>query len=209
MKKILPLFIWWFSLSFLWGIFRLFPSTEMISELLAKPFIWIGITVLFLKLNIIPDDVIINLKNNYLTKKPFFKIFILPLVAITLYFFFLNFTQFSFPKFSFNLLLLSIFINFSTGAVEEFVYRGVMYVWLLKNTNEIIAFILVQVLFLLGHLPILILTSNSLTTALVRSFFIILLGSINTGIFRFNKSLYSSMLSHGMWNTLVHYLLLS
>ncbi|NCO12117.1 MAG: hypothetical protein COZ34_04070 [Candidatus Pacebacteria bacterium CG_4_10_14_3_um_filter_34_15] len=214
MKKILPILLWWLVLSILWGIFRLFDSTEIIFELIAKPIIWLGITALFLKIKVIPKDVLSDLKNFYLTKKPILKIVVLPIIAITFYFILINFRQLSFIQFKFTLstiylLISSIIINFSTAIVEETIYRGIMYIWLLRKTNEVIAFILVQVLFLLGHLPILLLTSNSVSDTLIRSFFILLLGSIHTGIFRLNKSLYSSILSHGVWNTLIAVLLLS
>lgn len=213
MKKLLPILFWWLMLSTFWGIFRLFESTEFISELIAKPIIWLGITFLFLKLRIIPESVLSDLKSVYLTKKPIFKIIVLPIIAITLYFVLINFralsfVQFKFPPASIYLLILTFVTNFATAIIEETVYRGIMYVWLMQKTNEIIAFILVQFLFLLGHLPILILSSDSISSALIRSFFILLLGSIHTGIFRLNKSLYSSILSHGIWNTFVGLLLL-
>lgn len=213
MKKLLPILFWWLVLSAFWGIFRLFESTEFISELIAKPIIWLGITFLFLKLRIIPQDVTSELKSDYLTKKPILKIVVLPIIAITLYFVLINFRALSFVQFKFlpasiYLLTLTFVINFATAIIEEIIYRGIMYVWLMQKTNEIIAFILVQFLFLLGHLPILILSSDSVSSALIRSFFILLLGSIHTGIFRINKSLYSSILSHGAWNTFVGLLLL-
>lgn len=210
----LPVFLWWLVLTILWGFFRLFDSTEIISELIVKPIIWLGITALFLKLKVIPRDVISDLKSNFLTKKPILKIFVLPIVFIAFYFILVNFkilnySQIQFSPFFFFLLFFSIVINFSTAIVEETVYRGVMYVWLLQKINEVAAFILVQILFLMGHFPILFLFFDSVSEALIKSFFVVLLGSIHTAIFRLNKSLYSSILSHGVWNTLIAVLLLS
>lgn len=209
MRKLLPLLLWWLTLSITWGIFRLFESTEIVSELIAKPLIWLGITGLFLNINVIPQKVVSDLKSKYLTQKPFLQIFLLPIIGITIYFFLMNFTQIKTLSFNPSFLLIGIIVNFSTGAIEELVYRGFMYVWLLDKTNEVTAFILIQILFTLGHIPILILTADSLNNALTRVFFILLLGSIHTGIFRINKSLYSSSLSHGVWNTLVYYFLLN
>ncbi len=213
MKKILPVLLWWLALSLIWGIFRLFESTEFISELIAKPIIWLGFSAILFKLKLIPESVINDLKSFYLTKKPFFKIVILPIIAMLLYFILINFRQLAVIKFELApvaifLLILTVVINFATAIIEEIIYRGIMYVWLLQKTNEVISFLLVQLLFLLGHLPILLLTSDSISSALVRSFFILLLGSIHTGIFRLNKSLYSSIISHGVWNTLIGILLL-
>jgi membrane protease YdiL (CAAX protease family) len=207
-KKYFPLIVWWLVLSIIWGIFKLFETPEIISELLAKPIIWLGITAVFLKFQVIPKRVIEDLRNNFLVTKPIYRIFLLPILFIILYFLLINFRMINNTSFNLSLLTTTIIINFSTGIIEEIVYRGVMYVWLLQKTGEILAFVLVQILFLLGHIPTLIIGSNSIEDALTRSFFIILMGSIHTGIFRINKSLYSSSLSHGLWNTLVHYFLL-
>ena len=207
-KKLLPLFIWWFCLSCLWGIYRLFGLPESVSEVIAKPLIWVGTTLLFFRWKKIPQAVSADLRKNYLTTKPFAQIFVLPLLFIVGYFFLVNFQSLHKISWDWSLLGLGLVVNFSTGIVEEYIYRGVMYVWLLKQTDEISAFGIVQLLFLLGHLPTLLLRSESLEAGLIHAFFIVLIGALHTIIFRITKSLYASTLAHGVWNTLVYYFLI-
>lgn len=204
----LSLLGWWFAFSSIWGLFRLLQPQEVVSELIAKPIIWLGITALFFQLKLIPYQVIDHLKHFYLTKRPVGTTFIAPLLFTLLYFLTINFRIIKIPLFTPELVGLAILINFATGIVEEITYRGVLYVWLLQTKNEFLAFILVQLLFLLGHIPTLLINSDNLATGLTHAFFIILLGSVHTLIFRLTKSLYASSLSHGLWNTLVYLLLL-
>lgn len=181
-NQIRSLLFWWLVFSSIWGIFRLLNTPEYVSELIVKPIIWLGITSIFIWLNIIPATVLNSLKHKYLQTKPFLNVFVLPTIFIIIYFFFINFRVIEMRSFSWWILLTTLVINFATGVVEEIVYRGIMYVWLLEKKGEVMAFILVQVLFLFGHLPTLIINSHSLATALSHAFFIVLLGSIHTGI---------------------------
>ena len=209
MWKYKNIIIFWFVFSALWGIYRLFAFPEFFSEVVAKPIIWLGVTLYFLSKSVIPASVAQDLKINYSQTKPIWKVLFLPAVFIVLYFFLINFTQIEYREFSLFFLLLTVTINFSTGIVEEFVYRGILYVWFLKNTDEISAFIFVQILFLLGHLPTLIINSSSFSSALIHAFFIVLIGALHTVVFRVTKSIYASSLTHGIWNSLVYYFLLS
>jgi membrane protease YdiL (CAAX protease family) len=208
MSTYLKLFLWWLCFSSLWGIYRTFHLPEFVSEVVAKPVIWLGITGLFFYFHLIPQAVLTDLKQNHLTTKPMWKTLLFPLFAIAGYFLLINFRQIQLPPFSFSLLFLTIVINFSTGIVEEVVYRGVMYVWLLRHTSEAKAFGIVQVLFLLGHVPTLVLNSASVGEAATHAVFILLGGALHTVFFRLTKSLYASSVTHGTWNSLAHYFLL-
>lgn len=199
-----PIILWWFSFSAVWGIFRLFETPEIVAEMFAKPFVWIGSSILFWKLNLLPTTVFQNLKNHYFETKPFLKIYVLPLIFSVVYFLLTNFRRLSIPSIEPVHLITTISINFSTGIVEEFIYRGIMFIWLLKTTTSTKAFILVQIFFLLGHIPILLLNSDDPTSFLIRALFIVILSSIETIVFYLNKSLFSSIIMHGTWNTLVH-----
>lgn len=205
----LPLFAWWLVFTSAWGLYRLLGFPEFVSEVIAKPIIWLGITALFLQMMLIPYSVISDLRTKYSAFLPIGKVWLAPTVFIIVYFFIINIKLVVWPPFSWLLLLSTIVINFSTGIVEEIVYRGVMYVWLLQKTDEVTAFVLVQILFVLGHLPVLLLHSDSLSAGLAHAFFIILIGMLQTFIFKFTRSIYASSLSHGIWNTLVYYLLIS
>ena len=209
MVKYQNLLIWWLTLSALWGAYRLFPFPEFLSEIVAKPVIWLGITLFFFWKKLIPLDTIKDFKENYTQTKPTWKVFLLPALFIFVYFFTINFRQIKIPEFSLLLVIVTLIINFSTGLVEEIIYRGILYVWLLRKTDEVTAFLFVQVLFLLAHVPTLVINSKSLSAAMVQAFFILLLGALHTLVFRFTKSIYASTLTHGVWNSLVYYLLLS
>lgn len=210
MKKFFPILLWWFVLSACWALYRVLPFSlpESFSEIIAKPIIWLGVTALFLWKRIIPAEVLIDLKKNYLQTKPLLFVFFAPLLFTIVYFFVVNFRLVIIPEFSLFIILSTVIINFATGITEEIVYRGVVYVWLLQRTNELTAFAIVQVLFLLAHAPILILNSASVSAALTHVFFIVLLGGVYTMFFRFTKSLYASSISHGTWNSLLYYFLL-
>jgi membrane protease YdiL (CAAX protease family) len=202
------IFIWWLFFSLAWGAVRLLNLPEFVSEVIAKPSVWVGITFIFFALGVLPKVLRQDLRRKYLQTQPWWRIFLLPAVFIVMYFWVINFRNIHLPAFSWQLLATTLVINFATAIVEEYIYRGVMYVWLLKESDEITAFAVVQVLFLLGHLPVLLLHSPSVLAAISHAFFILFIGAIHTVIFRLNKSLYSSILSHGIWNSLGFYLLL-
>lgn len=208
MKTFTKILLWWFVFSAVWGLFRLTHPNEVTSELLAKPLIWLGITAIAFKLKLLPNSILKELQAKYLQVKPITSVFILPVAFVIFYFFLIYFRRVSLPEMELAGVLLSLLINFSTGIVEEIVYRGVLYTWLLKQKSEVVAFTLVQVLFLLGHLPTILLNSETLVQGLTRGFFIVLIGSVLTLIYRVTRSLYSSAVSHGVWNSLVHLLLL-
>ncbi|PIY80855.1 MAG: hypothetical protein COY80_00760 [Candidatus Pacebacteria bacterium CG_4_10_14_0_8_um_filter_42_14] len=203
------LLLWWLSFTLIWGLFRLLNPSEVVSELLAKPVIWLGIMLIGFKIGLLPRQIIIDLKEKYLQTKPVLTTLILPALSITFYFLLINFRSVSIPQISFFSLVTILLINFATGIVEEVVYRGILYVWLLKNASELTSFLLVQLLFLIGHLPILIIHSDSFESSLTRALFIVLIGSAHTLVFRFTKSLYASSLTHGIWNSLVNLFMLS
>lgn len=209
MTKYKSLLLWWFTFSGIWGIYRYFDNSEFFSEVIAKPFIWIGTTALFFSLSLIPREIVDDLKRNWTQNKPIWKIVFLPTLFIIFYFFLINFRQIKAPPFSLMTILFTLIVNFSTGIIEEVTYRGVLYVGLLRITDEIRAFFLTQLLFLLAHIPTLVLYSDSLQAAFSHAFFIVLMGIVHTFIFRLTKSIYSSSLSHGLWNSLVFYFLLS
>ncbi len=202
------LLIWWLAISVSWGIYRLFELPEFFSEVVAKPVIWIGATCLFLGMGLIPKKVLDDLKNSYSTTRPFWKIFLLPSLFIAVYFYLINFRQVVVPDFSYTLVATGLIINFATAVVEEIVYRGFLYVWLLQKTNEIVSFLVVQVLFLLAHVPILAMSSGTVMETVTRVVFILIMGAIHTTVFRVTKSIYASSLTHGIWNSLVYYFLL-
>lgn len=203
------IFLWWLTFSAIWGVYRLFDFPEFFSEVIAKPIVWLGITLLFFMRGFIPQKVFIDLKTNYTHLKPIWKVILLPSLFIILYFVLINFRQIKTPDFSILFLTSTLVTNFLTGIVEEIIYRGILYVWLLQKTDEITAFVLVQILFVLGHVPTLILNSDSLSAGLVHAFFIILIGTFHTLIFRLTKSIYASSVTHGIWNSLAYYFLLS
>lgn len=204
-KKLLT---FWFAISATWGLYRLLDLPEFFSEVIAKPAIWLGITALFVMIGFIPIKVIETLKSDFTSTRPIWKIFLLPALFIVFYFYLINFRQVGYPEFSLSVLLLTLIINFSTGIVEEIVYRGFLYVWLLQKTHEVSAFFIVQVLFLLAHVPILFLSSGSAAETITRVLFILILGAIHTTVFRLTKSIYASSLTHGIWNSLVYFFLL-
>lgn len=208
MKEYSKLILWWFVITTSWGVYRLLELPEFFSEVLAKPFIWFGITALFLSGKIIPTNVFVDLKKNYTELRPVWKTIVSPATFILFYFLILNLDIITVPSFSFIVVLMTLIINFSTGIVEEVIYRGIMYVWLLQKSNEVIAFVAVQALFLLGHVPVLVLNSEDLGKALIHAFYIILMGAIHTLIFRITRSIYASSLTHGLWNSFVYYFLL-
>ncbi len=199
--------LWWITLVSVWGIFKLFEVHELFSEGIAKPIIWLGITALFLKRKVIPATVITDLIKNYSSIKPIFKVFILPMIGTILYFFAINstFREISLPVFSFFSIAYVLVFSFATGIVEETIYRGILYVWLLRITSEVRAFILAQVFFLLGHVPILILNFDSPYKTATSIFFILLISTINTFVFKLTKSIFAAILVHGIWNSLVYY----
>jgi membrane protease YdiL (CAAX protease family) len=207
-KKFIAILIWFVFFNLIWAGVRLFHPSEVVSELIAKPLVFLGSIFLFYKLRIIPDSIFSNIKKNYLTFSPFWKIFLVPAVFTIVYFYLTNFRIISVPQFTFMTFFYSIIVNFSTAIVEEITYRGVLYVWLKENFGEVFSFVGVQIFFLLGHVATLTLNSQNTAALLSHVFFIILLSIIHTIIFRFNKSLFSSITSHGIWNTFVYYFLL-
>ncbi len=208
MRKFFPVFVWWSLFVIAWSIYRFFQfDSEVISEVVIKPLIWLGSVVIAWKVGVIPKVVFTDLRQGFMLTKPFWKVYLLPAVAITVYFFLINTRSVEWPQFALPSLLWVLIINFTTGFVEEFTYRGVLYVWLLDLTDEVTAFALVQVLFVVAHIPTLYLNSPTFESGLVHAFFIVLIGAIHTGIFRWTRSLYASTVTHGIWNSLVHYLL--
>jgi membrane protease YdiL (CAAX protease family) len=195
---------WWIVHMIVWTVFRLFPSNEAFSELFAKPFLWIGTLVLFLVLKNLPSSVILTLKQQFLTVKPVWKIFLAPFLAATALYFIYYFPVLHLPQVSAASLLWIVFINFSTAIIEEITYRGVVYLWLMRISSDIHAFLITQILFVAVHIPILILKSESFFSALSHIVFIIIMGLVYTAFFRLNKSLYSAVVAHGTWNTLVN-----
>jgi membrane protease YdiL (CAAX protease family) len=208
MKKLFPVFIWWLTFALLWSVYRIFPFPQTISEFIAKPLIWLGVTGVFFSVKIIPKEVLQTLKQAYLGFHPIWKIFVLPIIFITVYFLFINIFTLSLIKFNFASLAYILTINLVTAVVEEVIFRGVLYVWLLQKTSEVPAFILTVVLFILIHLPKFLMEFTSVATLLTQIFFVLLLGSIFTGVFRVNKSLYSSIATHWAWNALTQVFLL-
>lgn len=205
MKKLV---LWWMVLSVVWGLYRLLGWPEFVSEVVLKPVIWLGFAFICFKVGVIPQSILTLLRKQYSETRPFWKVFLLPALFTIGYFFLIRFGQISFPPFSLLFLVTAISINFSTGVVEELVYRGVLYLWLLKELSEAKAFVLVQVLFLLAHVPILVISSDFGVGMFVRAFFIVLMSVVYTLVFRLTKSVYASSLVHGIWNTLIYYFLL-
>ena len=207
MAKYKELVFWWATFVSVWGVFRLLEVHELFSEVLAKPFIWLGITFLFLKRGLISAAVIADLRTKYSTYKPIITVLILPILGTVFYFFAINsiFREITVPAFSIYSLLYVLVFNFATGIIEETIYRGILYVWLLRITSEIRAFILAQIFFVLGHLPILFLNFDSLPKTVTSIFFILLISSLNTIIFRQTRSIFTAILVHGIWNSLVYY----
>lgn len=202
------MFFVWFTFSFLWAIFRQFSFNELISELIAKPIIWLGPIIIFFKLGITPNSVIKDFQTRFLTTRPFWKIFLLPLFFAIFYFPLTNFRNIHIPEFVLSSLLLTVIINFSTAIVEEIVYRGVIFTWTLSIVGSIKAMVFTQILFLLGHIPILIINHQNFASTLSHAFFIVLLGLIETIFYYHNKSIYSAIIMHGVWNSLVYYFVL-
>jgi membrane protease YdiL (CAAX protease family) len=207
MARYLGIVFWWITFVCVWGVFRILEVHEFFSEVLAKPFIWLGITFLFLKRGVIPAAVITDLRTKYTTYKPIISVIILPVVGIVFYFFAINslYREIAAPVFSLYSLVYVLVFSLATGIVEETIYRGILYVWLLRITNEVRSFILAQLFFVVGHLPILILNFDSLHKTVTSIFFILLISSINTIIFRKTRSIFAAILVHGIWNSLVYY----
>jgi membrane protease YdiL (CAAX protease family) len=202
------LLLTWGVMTVVWGIYRLAQLPELINEVFAKPALWLGIILAAYKLGLIPLQVFQDLRKKYLQHRDVLRIFLVPMLGIAFYFVLVNLPRIHWQTGSLHLLPAMILMNFMTGVVEEVVYRGIFYVWLLKIKSEIFAFCLVQLLFLLAHIPTLILRSPSTQDAIIHAFFILLLGAIHTAIFRLTKSLFASSLAHGTWNTLTQYFLI-
>ncbi len=208
MKKYFPVFVWWCGFVVAWSVYRSFQvDSEVLSELLVKPILWLGSIAVAVRWRLLPVEVLKKLRIEFLRTKPMWLVFLLPFIGILGYFFAINAKSVLFPEFSIVSLMFAVIVNFSTGLVEEVTYRGVLYVWLLSITDELSAFLLVQGMFVVAHIPTLYLNSDSLQSGLVHIFFIVLIGAVHTGVFRATKSLYASVVTHGTWNTLVHYLL--
>lgn len=201
--------MWWLTFTLVWAGYRLVDTPEWLSELIAKPVIWLGITALFWWRGLIPQRVVTETKTHFLHLRPIWKTVLFPGLFIPAYFLLINWSQLRLPHWSWGLLISAVSINLATAIVEEAIYRGVLYVWILQLTTEVKAFSLVQVLFLAAHLPTLLLHSGSVTAALVHTLFIVLLGAIYTIIFRWTKSLLTATIAHGMWNSLAYILLLA
>lgn len=207
MKRYIPLAFWIFSFSALWALFRTLTVSEAVSELIAKPLIWLGITAIFIQLGVIPARVIRTLRSRYLSFQPAWKTILLPVLIVTGYFAIVNFRLLHIPSLSLVTVVVTLCINFMTALVEESLYRGILYVWLLQLTSEFKAFIIVQILFLCAHIPIL-LQSGSAIEIYSRIIFIVILGVFYSFFFRSSKSLYASVLAHGVWNSLNAFFLL-
>lgn len=201
--------LWWFGFSVVWGIYRLFPMPEFLSEVIAKPVVWLGSIVIIWKTGILPKAVVNDLRLNYLLVKPVLMKVVAPVLFTLFYFALINWRIMQIPDLNLQLIGYTMVVNFMTGIVEEITYRGILYVWLKKLLGLPISFLLTQILFFLGHLPILVLYSESVSAALSHAFFIVLLSCIYTAIFEITKSLYASSISHGLWNSMVYYLLLT
>ncbi len=205
MKQLLWLLGWWLGLVAVWFVYRSLPiESELFSEVVAKPIVWLGSVYIGLRLRIIPASVFRTLKSEFLRSKPWWLIFAVPFFGIVGYFFLINSRSIVVPDFSAVVVATVMMINVMTGFVEEFVYRGVLFLWLRQMFGEYAAFGMVQLLFVMAHLPVLYVRAVSLEAALVQLFFVMLIGTIHTVVFRATKSLYASTVTHGAWNTLVH-----
>jgi len=203
MKKYRVMLLWFLCIFVSWSIYRLFDFPEEVTEIVAKSLIWIGLTTLFILKQWMPRAVIASLKNDFLHIFPLWKI-ILPSLLVLAYFLIIYLSEIHLSNLTISLTLMALLVNVPTAIVEEFVFRGVLYVWMLQKTNEVRAFIIVQMLFYAIHVPILITEFVSLPSLLTRTFFIVFMGAIYTLIFRTTKSLYASILAHGLWNSLVY-----
>lgn len=210
LKLLKPIFLWWFILTCVWGGFRALKiESEVVSEIIVKPLVWVSSVLLAVRFNVLPRSVLQLLWQQHVKVRPLWKTMLVPFIGISVYFFAINYGKIYYHSVEWLGLMQSILVNFSTGIVEEFVYRGVLYVWLLGLVDELTAFVIVQLLFLFSHVPILLIRSPSLSAALTQVFFIVLIGAIHTLIFRWSRSVVASSISHGTWNTLAHALLSS
>lgn len=200
MRRLKPIILFVLTLTIVWSLIRLVTIPELLAELVIKPVVWLGITAIFFYFKIIPQTVLRTIRTQFLTLTPVLKTILLPLLGMLAAAVLINFRGFSLPALSPEILLLALVTNFSTAIIEEAIFRGVLYVWLLKTTDELTAFLLVQAAFLMIHGVQLLTHSTSIAQFAVHAYVIVIFSVIHTAVFRLNKSLYSAILTHGVWN---------
>jgi membrane protease YdiL (CAAX protease family) len=200
MQKLKSPVIFVLTLTVVWGLIRLLKLPEFTSEIIAKPVVWLGITLAFFWFKQIPTSVLRLLRTQFLTSTPVWKTILLPLLGMLAFSLLFNFRNQNLASLAMQTVIFTLVINFATALVEEFVFRGVLYVWLLQLTSELRAFLFVQAGFLVIHLAMLFTTTTTVSQFLVRVYFIVFFSVIHTLVFRVNKSLQSSTVTHGVWN---------
>lgn len=202
MRKLTTPVIFILSLSLIWGLIRLLQLPEFISEIIIKPVVWLGVTAVFVWRKYIPSGVLRLLKTQFLSTIPVWKTILVPLFGMLAFSLAINLRDANLATLTLQTIMSALVVNLSTAVVEEFVFRGVLYVWLLELTSELKAFLLVQVGFLLIHFAMLFTTSTTLSQFLVHAYFIVFFSIVHTLVFRINKSLHSSIITHGVWNSI-------
>lgn len=207
-KTLFQLLLWWLTMTLLWAIVRLRPWPDVYSEFLFKPFVWWGVLALFIWRRWVPTWSITQLRQLFIVQPPI-KMVAAPALFALVYFSLMNWRYLALDRLSdFGPIIVVIFAtSLATALVEEVVFRGYLYTQLLKQTNELLAFLLVQVLFVLIHVPSLV-YATSLVDVGIRVFFIVVMSSTYTGIFRTTNSLVAASTAHTVWNFLVALFLL-
>lgn len=190
----------------LWTLYRyFFHFPEWADEFIYKPLIMFLPVLFFIK--IFEKN---SLESIGITNKKLIKNVLIGLIAGILISFEVILTnQFKNGQVTFNpdnltgiSLLIALLIPFSTGFVEEAVFRGFfMNRFWQKFNNEIAANLLSTILFVCLHLPILIfiqkLSTFDFSISLIQLF---VLGAFNGFIFARTRTIVAPVISHSLWN---------
>lgn len=202
MKRILTLYFLIFALWTGYRIFFRFP--EAFDEFIAKPIIWLT-PLFFLRRNVFGNTLkALRIKASY---SILFGLSI-GILYFCLYTLFLSF-RFGLPTFnpthfSFKGIYLQLIIAFSTGFVEELVFRRYFLEEALLFFNDRInANSFVTLLFTFIHLPIIVFVYKySLVETVSYLSLLTISGFIYGLVYLHKKSLLASTMTHAVWNFL-------
>lgn len=99
-------------------------------------------------------------------------------------------------------LLITVFVPFATGVVEEIVFRGYIMNRLWQSiSNEFSAIFLSTILFVVLHFPMFIFIEQLSTfDFLTSSIQLFVLGAFNGFLFARTRTIIAPTISHGLWN---------
>lgn len=200
----IDIFLPYLVIFFLWLLYRLYFSfPEWLDEFVAKPILWIA-PLLVLQGNIftgIQKNLKLNTSQNI--KRGLFAGFAY-FTLFTLLSRFTNLPSVNPDGYTFVQLVLQVLIAFSTGFIEEIVFRThILEKSLLIFHDSIIANSFTSFLFAAIHLPIIIFVYKyPVSQALPYLLLLFLSGFIYGLVYLKNKSLIASTMTHAVWNFL-------